>query len=126
MASSPSVTSLQLVPGIWGNIYLAKDRKFIFRIRLGEPIVTAIYWSLRTTEPMKNKKMLRPLTTKGKAILIPSLLPGFIVKGAIKLPWSFKLWEIHALIIQQREHLDIIIPRMTGRKSKTNKLEIFQ
>lgn len=54
---------------------------------------------------MKNKKVLRPLTTKEKAILIPSLLPGFIVKGAIKLPWSFRLWEIHALIIQQREHL---------------------
>lgn len=86
----------------------------------------AIYWSLRKREPMKNKKMLRLLTTKEKAILIPSLLPGFIVKGAIKLPWSFKLWEIHVLIIQQREHWDIIIPRMIGRKSETNKLEIVQ
>lgn len=66
---------------------------------------------------MRNKKILRPLTTKEKAILIPSLLPGFIEKGAIKLPWSFKFWEIHALISQQREHWDIIIPRMIGRKS---------
>lgn len=75
---------------------------------------------------MKNKKILRPLTTKEKAILIPSFLPGFIVKGAIKLPWSFKLWEIHALIIQQREHWDIITPRMIGRKSGSNKLEIVR
>lgn len=73
---------------------------------------------------MINKKTFRPLTTKEKAILIPSLLPDFIVKGAIKLPWSFKLWEIHALIIQQREHWDTAIPRMIGRKSETNKLEI--
>lgn len=68
---------------------------------------------------MKNKKILRALPTKEKAILILPLLPGFIVKGAIKLPWSFKLREIHALIIQQREHWDIIIPRMIGRKSET-------
>lgn len=40
---------------------------------------------------MKNKKILRMLSTMEKAILIPPLLPGFIVKGAIKLPWSFKL-----------------------------------
>lgn len=68
---------------------------------------------------MKNKKILRALSTKGKAILILPLLPGFIGKGVIKLPWSFKLEEIHALIIQQREHWDIIIPRMIGRKSET-------
>lgn len=72
---------------------------------------------------MENKKIFRLLTTKEKAILILPLLPGFIVKGAIKIPWSFKLWEIHALIIQQREYWDIIIPRMIGRKSETNKLE---
>lgn len=75
---------------------------------------------------MTNKKTFRPLTTKEKAILIPSLLPDFIVKGAIKLPWSFKLWEIHALIIQRREHWDITIPRMIARKSETNKLETVQ
>lgn len=39
---------------------------------------------------MKNKKILRPLTTKEKAILIPSLLPGFIEKGAIKTTLEFQ------------------------------------
>lgn len=62
--------------------------------------------------------MLSLLTTKEQAGLISSLLPGFIAKGAIKLPWSFKLWEIHTVIIQQREHWDIITPKMIGRKSE--------